>query len=108
MLDGDAAFLRDGEMMYQLVAYTSPDRYGRMRNVFREIFGSFSRLTDPEDLNVQPQRIVLYRVPRETSARQALLDSGVVAGQLEEMALVNHVRLEDRVEAGTLLKSVSR
>jgi predicted Zn-dependent protease len=108
MLDGDAAFLRDGEMMYQIFAYTSPDRYGRMRNVFREIFGSFSRLTDPEDLNVQPQRIVLYRVPRETSARQALLDSGVVAGQLEEMAIVNHLRLDDRVGAGTLLKSVSR
>ncbi len=107
VIDGTAAFIRDGEMMYQLVAYTSPERYGRMRNLFHEIFGSFSRLTDPEDLKVQPQRIVLYRVPRETTARQALLDSGVVASQLEEMAIVNHVRLEDRVEARSLLKSVT-
>jgi predicted Zn-dependent protease len=107
-IDGDAGFLRDGEMMYQLFAYTSPDRYGRMRNSFRQIFGSFSRLTDRRDLNVQPQKIVLYRVPRATTARQALLDSGVVASQLEEMAVVNHVRLEDRVEPGTLLKSVTR
>jgi predicted Zn-dependent protease len=108
VIDGDAAFLRDGEMMYQIFAYTSPDRYGRMRNVFRQIIGSFSRLTDPEDLAVQPQRILLYRVPRVTSAREALLDSGVVESQLEEMAIVNHVRLEDRVEAGALLKSVTR
>ena len=108
MLDVEAAFVRDGEMMYQIFAYTSPDRYARMRNVFRGIFGSFSRLSDPGDLNAQPQRIVLYRVPRTTSAREALLDSGVVASQLEEMAIVNHVRLEDRVEAGTLLKSVTR
>jgi len=108
VIDGDAAFLRDGEMMYQIFAYTSPDRYARMRNVFRGIFGSFSRLSDPDDLNAQPQRIVLYRVPRTASAREALLDSGVVAGQLEEMAIVNHVRLEDRVEAATLLKSVTR
>ncbi len=107
-IDGDAAFLRDGEMMYQIFAYTSPDRYARMRTVFRQIFGSFSRLTDPEDLEAQPQRIVLYRVPRTTSAREALLDSGIVASQLEEMAIVNHVRLEDRVEAETLLKSVTR
>jgi predicted Zn-dependent protease len=108
VIDGDAAFLRDGELMYQIFAYTSPDRYPRMRSAFRGIIGSFSRLTDPEDLGVQPQRIVLYRVPQETSARQALLDSGVVEGQLEEMALVNHLRLEDRVEAGSLLKSVTR
>jgi predicted Zn-dependent protease len=78
-----------------------------MRNA-RQIFGSFSRLTDPEDLGAQPQRIVLYRVPRATSAREALVDSGVATSQLEEMAIVNHVRLEDRVEAGTLLKSVTR
>jgi predicted Zn-dependent protease len=108
VIDGEAAFLRDGEMMYQIFAYTSPDRYPRMRNVFRRIIGSFSRLTDPEALAAQPQRIVLYRVPRATSAREALLDSGVAESQLEEMAIVNHVRLEDRVEGGTLLKSVTR
>ena len=108
VIDGEAAFLRDGERMYQIFAYTSPDRYARMRNVFRQIFGSFSRLTDPKDLEAQPQRIVLYRVPRTTSAREALLDSGVAESQLEEMAIVNHVRLEDRVTAGTLLKSVTR
>jgi len=107
-IDGDAAFVRDGEMMYQIFAYTSPDRYARMRNAFRGIFGSFSRLTDREDLEAQPQRIVLYRVPRPTSAREALLDSGVAESQLEEMAIVNHVRLEDRMEVGTLLKSVTR
>jgi predicted Zn-dependent protease len=107
-IDGEAAFIRDGELMYQIFAYTSPDRYPRMRNQFRQIFGSFSRLTDPEALGAQPQRIVLYRVPRETAARQALLDSGVLDSQLEEMAIVNHLRLEDRVEAGALLKSVTR
>jgi predicted Zn-dependent protease len=108
VIDGEAAFIRDGELMYELFAYTSPDRYRRMRNRFLNIFGSFSRLTDPEDLAVQPQRIALYRVPRTMTAREALVDSGVVASQLEEMALVNHLRLEDRVEAGTLLKSVTR
>ncbi len=107
-IDGEAAFLRDGEMMYQIFAYTSSDRYPRLRNVFRQIIGSFSRLTDPKDLAAQPQRIVLYRVPRATSAREALLDSGIAASQIEEMAIVNHVRLEDRLEAGTLLKSVTR
>jgi predicted Zn-dependent protease len=105
---GEAAFLRDGDLMYELFAYTSSDRYTRLRNTFRGIFGSFSRLTDPDDLSVQPQRIVLYRAPRAMSAREALADSGVADSQLEEIAIVNHLRLEDRVEPGTLLKSVTR
>ncbi len=105
---GEAAFLRDGDLMYELFAYTSPDRFDRMRNAFRGIFGSFSRLTDPRDLAVQPQRIVLYRVPRAMTAREALADSGVADSELEEIAIANHLRLEDRVESGTLLKSVTR
>ncbi|MGH9335736.1 MAG: M48 family metalloprotease, partial [Vicinamibacteria bacterium] len=90
VLDGEAAFIRDGRTMYELFAYTSPDRYRRMRNIFLEIFGSFSRLTDPRDLNVQAQRIVISRVPRAMSARRALVEAGVVPEQLEAIALVNH------------------
>jgi len=50
----------------------------------------------------------LYRVARATSAKQALRDSGVVPDQLEELALMNHLLLEDRVTAGTLLKTVTK
>ncbi len=107
-IDGEAAFLRDGELMYELFAYTTPDRYGRLRRTFLEIFGSFSRLTDPRDLAVKPQRIRLYSVPRSTNAREALIDAGVVPRQLEEVALLNHLTLDETVKAGTLLKSVTR
>jgi predicted Zn-dependent protease len=104
---GEAAFLLDRELMYELFAYTSLDRLSRMAGTFRRIFSSFARLTDPGDLAVQPQRITLYRTPRGTSARQALLESGVPEAQLEELAIANHLLLSDRVEAGALLKSVT-
>jgi len=42
------------------------------------------------------------------ASQQALRDSGVVADQLDQMALVNHLLLEDRVTAGTLLKTVTK
>jgi predicted Zn-dependent protease len=108
VIDGEAAFLRDGSLMYELFAFTSPDRYGRMRETFLDVFGSFSRLTAREDLEVQPQRIRLYQVPRSTNARQALIAAGVLPHQLEAVALLNHLTLADSVEAGTLLKSVTR
>jgi predicted Zn-dependent protease len=108
VIDGEAAFLRDGALMYELFAYTSPDRFGRMRETFLDVFGSFSRLTAREDLEVQPQRIRLYQVPRSMNARQALIEAGVLPHQLEEVALLNHLALPDTVEAGTLLKSVTR
>jgi predicted Zn-dependent protease len=108
VIDGEAAFVRDGALMYELFAYTTPDRYGRMRGRFLDVFGSFSRLTSPEDLRVQPQRLRLYSVPRTTNARQALMDAGVLPHQLEDVALLNHLTLADMVDSGTLLKSVTR
>lgn len=94
--------------MYELLAYAPADIYPQRRRTLLGILASFSRLRDPRALAVQPQRIQLIRVPRATSARQALRDSGVVPEQLGEIALINHLQLDDRVEAGTLLKTVSR
>jgi predicted Zn-dependent protease len=106
-LGGEAAFIRDGETMYELFAYTSADAYRQRRGTLLDILSSFSRLRDPRALGAQPQRIRLYRVARDASAKQALRDSGVVPDQLDELALVNHLHLEARVPAGTLLKTVT-
>jgi predicted Zn-dependent protease len=105
---GEAAFIRDGPTMFELFAYTSGDRYQRMRETLVGILSSFSRLRDARALEAQPQRIELYRVARATSAKQALSDSGVVSDQLEQLALLNHLRLEDRVAVGMLLKTVTK
>ena len=107
-LTGEAAAIRDGEMMYELLAYTSADRFPRMENTLLGIIESFSRLTDRRALAVEPQRIRIVAVPRAMSAQRALLDAGVVPEQLEELALLNHLHLEDRVERGTLLKSATK
>jgi predicted Zn-dependent protease len=107
-IEGEAAFIRDGQTMFELFAYTSADRYPQKRGTLLDILSSFSRLRDPRALDAEPQRIRVYRVPRATSAKQALRASGVVADQLEQLALMNHLLLEDRVAAGTLLKTVTR
>jgi predicted Zn-dependent protease len=108
LLQGEAAFIRDGETMYELFVYAPADRYAQRRRALLDSVSSFSRLRDPRALEVQPQTIRLYRVPRATSAQQALLDSGVVPAQLDAIAVMNHLLLTDRVEAGTLLKTVTR
>jgi predicted Zn-dependent protease len=108
LLQGEAAFIRDGQTMYELFVYAPADRYAQWRRTLLDTVSSFSRLRDPRALEVQPQRIRVYRVARATSAREALLASGVVPDQLEEIALMNHLLLTDRVESGTLLKTVTR
>jgi len=72
-----------------------------------EILSSSSRLNDPRALGVEPQRIRLYRVAWATSAKQALRDSGVVCDQLDDLALMNHLLLDDRITAGTVLKTAT-
>jgi predicted Zn-dependent protease len=107
VIDGQAAFIRDGDLMYELYAYTTPDRLPRMSDTFLEVIRSFSRLTDPRALRVQPQRVRLYRTTRAMNAREALLDAGVVPAQLETLALANHLDLTEQLPAGTILKSVT-
>jgi predicted Zn-dependent protease len=108
LLQGEAAFIRDGQTMYELFVYAPADRYAQWRRMLLDTVSSFSRLRDPRALEVQPQRIRLYRVPRGTTAKQALLDSGVVPDQLDAVALMNHLLPTDPVEAGSLLKTVTR
>ncbi|HSF18253.1 MAG TPA: hypothetical protein VLK65_22145 [Vicinamibacteria bacterium] len=106
ILNGDAAVIRDGQTMYEILAYSSANRYPAVHDSLVGIIRTFARLKDPRALAIEPQRIRLFRVPREMSLSEALRLGGVDNGRLEEIALINHLRLDDRVDPGLLLKTV--
>lgn len=103
---GEAGFIIDGDMAYEILGYTYDRLYRRYRNTFLGVVDSFSRLTDRAALEVQPHRIALYRVPADMSAQEAFSRTGAGAESLEELYLLNNLRAEDLVESGTLLKIV--
>ncbi len=107
-LVGEAGFVVDGQMAYEILGYTREGSYRRYRGTFLGAIESFSRLRDREALDAQPLRLSLYRVPEAMTLQQALTRSGVEQRLVSELALVNNGDPEDRVEQGSVVKTVSR
>lgn len=103
---GEAGFIRDGELIYEILAYTMQSNFDRYRRTFQQVISSYDRLRDREALNIQPQRIRLYRVPETMTLRQAFVRTDVEEETMPELALANNAELDDIVEAGRLLKTV--
>ena len=66
----------------------------------------FQELRDPKKLEVEPARIRLHSVQRAGSLRQILQAFGVPEDKMEEMALLNGMRLTEQVPAKTPLKII--
>jgi len=68
----------------------------------------FRALNDRAKLNVKPDRIKIQRVDRPADLKQVLTGLGMAAEDLEKLALMNGKKLEDRIEANTMIKTVIR
>lgn len=77
-------------------------------NVFQANMGTFSKLTDPSKLNVQPQKLLVKKVARTGTLSEAFRSLGVPQNKMEEFALLNNLELNSTVQAGKLIKIVGK
>lgn len=62
VIAGLASFLSFGGNTYQILSYTPSARLNAYDQTFRGVVGSFTSLTDPSALNVQPNRVDVVRI----------------------------------------------
>jgi predicted Zn-dependent protease len=74
--------------------------------IFESTMANFDRLTDPSKLNVKPKRIKIVSVPATGTLSQTFKSFKVPDQQLKELALLNNLELNDRVEKGKLIKII--
>ncbi|HEX6306542.1 MAG TPA: M48 family metalloprotease [Longimicrobiales bacterium] len=103
---GIAAFITHERRTYQILAYTPAQLLQRYEGAFRSAIGSFDRLTDPQALNVQPNRVDIVRPTQQMTLSQfnSRYPSRI---DLNELALIN--RLEggsSTIPAGTPVKRI--
>jgi predicted Zn-dependent protease len=106
-LVGEAGFVVDGELVYEILGFTREGSYRRYRDVFLNTISSYDRLRDRKALEIQAHRIALYRVPNTMALGDALARAGVDKELFADLALLNNLQLDESVEAGTLLKVVT-
>jgi len=81
-------------------------------NIYAPVFESnmktFNRLTDPQKLNVKPERIMVKKVERSGTLADAFRYFGVQEEQMNELTLLNNMELTDNVQPGKLIKVIGK
>ncbi|MCB0617694.1 MAG: M48 family metalloprotease [Saprospiraceae bacterium] len=95
----------DGRI-YQMIGMTAAADFAAYSRSFEQVMENFRPCKDPKILNRQPERIRIKTVQSTGTLKQALLHFQMPADQLETLAILNGMELTDRVEKGTLIKTI--
>ena len=87
---GLAGFVTYGGNTYQILGYSTAQRYGVYERAFANVISSFDRLTDASALNAQPRRLDTVRLDRAMtlSAFNQRYPSTI---PISELAIINQV-----------------
>lgn len=101
-----SCFIEDGDKNFVFHGVSVREDFSQYVGQFESTMNSFSKLTDPAKINVQPQRVRIQTVAQDDTVANTLRRMGVSQNDLKEMAFLNNMELTDQVRAGTKLKIV--
>lgn len=103
-----SCFIQRGREIFVFHGLTSQGLFQKYRTIFDETTRNFRELSDPQRINVKPDRIRI-RVAGTSDRLENLLRSfGVPNEKLKEVALLNGKDLNETIPANTMLKVVER
>jgi predicted Zn-dependent protease len=95
-----------GQNIYAMIGASSVADFNSYYQLFQNTMGGFSTLNDPEKLNRQAERVRVKSVPQSGTLQQAFSNLGVQEKRMQELATLNGMLLNDRVERGMLVKVI--
>jgi predicted Zn-dependent protease len=98
---------RDGAV-YVFHGFTPANRYRTYASNFTSTMEGFSEIQDSSKLRVEPNRIRVKTVSASGTLGQTLRAFGTKEENLEKLAVMNGMRLDDQVQAGDLIKVVEK
>ncbi len=99
-------FIERGDLIYVFHGITSPDKYADHLTTFERTMTGFDELIDRALIDVTPDRLRMRRATVGGTLEEALKAFGMPEERLQEMAYLNGMRLQDRIEAGSPVKVV--
>ncbi len=100
----ESYFIEMGNNIYSFHGVAPPNRFGNYRGTFQNVANGFNRVTQESVRDVSPRRIDIRTANRAQTLQQALNSLGVPKDQLQQVALLNGMGLNERVLSGTRLK----
>lgn len=101
-------FIQYNGTIYHFIGVSSTADFNNYANTFNSTMQNFRQLTDPAKLNKKPDRIRIKTVASTTTLSQALQSFNMPQAKLEELAILNGMKLTDNVTKGTLIKVIGQ
>ena len=99
-------FIQYGGNIYNLIGASSQTDFNAYMQLFQSTMGSFRELNDASKINKQAERVRVKQASQAGTLSQALSGLRVNQKRMEELAILNGMNLNDRVERGMLIKVI--
>jgi predicted Zn-dependent protease len=101
-------FILYNNVIYHFIGVSSINDFNNYTFQFNSIAQNFKVLTDPAKLNKKADRIRIRIVSANTTLGQALKDLNMPQARMEELAILNGMKLTDNITKGTLIKVITQ
>jgi predicted Zn-dependent protease len=101
-----AAFINHRNHLYELMGLAPRNKFDGFRQAMEKSITSFRTLQDARILASQPDRIRLYQIKRGGTLRDVAKQYPNPRVDAEELALLNRIPVDQRLEAGRVVKVV--
>jgi predicted Zn-dependent protease len=98
--------IEHGKNIYAMLGASSLSDFNVYVSTFRSSMENFKELTDPSKLHKQPEHIRIKTIQQKTTLAQALKSYRTPEKRLEEVAILNGMKLTDSVDKGMLIKTI--
>ncbi len=95
-------------IIYAIHGLTYAALFNQYAPEFDRTATGFRRLTDPDKINRQPERIRVKKLTRAMTFAEAMNQWGMPASRLEELSILNGIAQNATVSEGTLLKTIGK
>jgi predicted Zn-dependent protease len=94
--------------LYHLIGVSTLADFNNYSASFSNTMQNFRQLTDQAKLNKKPDRVRIKTINQATTLEQALRGFGIEQKRLQEMAILNGMKLNEKLPAGTLIKIIAQ
>ncbi len=100
--------IQQGDNIYHMLGVSTAADFNSYNQYFTNSMQSFNILTDASKINKKPERVRIKTVKQASTLDQALRSFNTPSARLEELAILNGMKLTDRLSSGTLIKVIEK
>lgn len=108
IIRGLTYFIQYNNTIYQFTGMSYAQDFSTYRPVFENTMKNFRQLTDQSKITVQPERIRIKTVAQDGTLEATLRGFGMPADRLEELSILNGMKLNEQVTKGMLIKTIGK